>query len=169
MDKRFTRYPNLRLLSAPRTGDAGDNADNQRPPTNFGRFAAVLRFLAGRDGARARPRNGLGALSRPDEYHVPDLPATKWGTCSCGKSSCGVCEPTSRLQTARPDGRNWLWLAVYLFGAVTGHMSAGLKHIADGLRLESLEKAQELCDTEVLRCEVQRQRDNEAYFRECTK
>lgn len=48
-------------------------------------------------------------------------------------------------------------------------MSAGIKHISDGLRLEALEKAQELCDTEVLRCEVQRQRDNEAYFRECTK
>lgn len=48
-------------------------------------------------------------------------------------------------------------------------MSAGIKHISDGLRLEALEKAQELCDTEVLRCEVQRHRDNEAYFRECTK
>lgn len=54
-------------------------------------------------------------------------------------------------------------------GLVSGHVSAGLKHVVDGVRLEALASKMDLCDTEVLRCEVQRQNDNEAYFRECVK
>lgn len=54
-------------------------------------------------------------------------------------------------------------------GLVMGHLSASVKHVADGVRLEQLEKIADLCDSHVMRCEKQREDDREAYFRECNK
>lgn len=169
MDKPLGRRRHLRLLGGPESkeGYKGWSVYKLFWPKcrSDGPNAGAPVISPSDAGTRVGPRDGIEALRRPGEYHVPGRTATDWKT-SSRLTARGVREALGAV----PETAHYLWTALFfLVGIGMGHVSAGLKHVTDGLRLESLEKAQELCDTEVLRCEVQRQRDNEAYFRECVK
>ena len=60
-------------------------------------------------------------------------------------------------------------MALFGMGLVMGHVSAGLRHIVDRVRIEHLETAMDMCDTQNLFMQKQMEEDREAYFRECSK
>lgn len=103
-------------------------------------------------------------VAYPTEYHVPDLPATQWGTCSCGLAKCRVCEPTVSLP--RPAKRSsHMPTALLVVGLIIGHVSANLRHRFDTWRISGLEKSMELCDSEVLKAQKALDDAREAFWK----